>query len=52
MIQRRQADAGARARCTRICGFRWNIDELEKAITPKTRVLYLNWPNNHAEAAS
>jgi aspartate aminotransferase len=26
--------------------FRWNIDELEKAITPKTRVLYLNSPNN------
>jgi aspartate aminotransferase len=26
--------------------FRWNIDEVEKAITPKTRVLYLNSPNN------
>ena len=27
-------------------GWRWNIDEVEKAITPKTRVLYLNSPNN------
>jgi aspartate aminotransferase len=26
--------------------FRWNLDEVEKAITPKTRVLYLNSPNN------
>jgi aspartate aminotransferase len=26
--------------------WRWNIDEVEKAITPKTRVLYLNSPNN------
>ena len=26
--------------------FRWDLDELEKAITPKTRVLYLNSPNN------
>src|ERR671921_316147 len=26
--------------------FRWNIDDVEKAITPKTRVLYLNSPNN------
>jgi aspartate aminotransferase len=26
--------------------WRWNIDEIEKAITPKTRVLYLNSPNN------
>jgi len=27
-------------------GWRWNIDDIEKAITPKTRVLYLNSPNN------
>jgi aspartate/methionine/tyrosine aminotransferase len=27
-------------------GFCWDIDELERAITPKTRVLYLNSPNN------
>lgn len=27
-------------------GFRWNIADVEKAITPKTRVLYLNSPNN------
>jgi aspartate/methionine/tyrosine aminotransferase len=27
-------------------GWRWNIAEVEKAITPKTRVLYLNSPNN------
>ena len=26
--------------------FRWNLDDVEKAITPKTRVLYLNSPNN------
>jgi aspartate/methionine/tyrosine aminotransferase len=26
--------------------FRWDLDELERAITPKTRVLYLNSPNN------
>jgi aspartate aminotransferase len=26
--------------------FRWNIADVEKAITPKTRVLYLNSPNN------
>lgn len=26
--------------------FRWNLDEVERAITPKTRVLYLNSPNN------
>ena len=35
-----------RCRCARSCGLRWNIDEVEKAITPKTRVLYLNSPNN------
>ncbi len=27
-------------------GWCWNIDEVERAITPKTRVLYLNSPNN------
>jgi aspartate aminotransferase len=27
-------------------GWRWNLDEVEKAITPKTRILYLNSPNN------
>jgi aspartate aminotransferase len=27
-------------------GFRWDIADVEKAITPKTRVLYLNSPNN------
>ena len=26
--------------------FRWDLNEIEKAITPKTRVLYLNSPNN------
>jgi len=26
--------------------WRWDLDELERAITPKTRVLYLNSPNN------
>ena len=26
--------------------WRWNIDEIEKAMTPRTRVLYLNSPNN------
>ena len=27
-------------------GWRWDLDELERAITPKTRILYLNSPNN------
>ena len=27
-------------------GWRWNIDEIERAITPNTKVLYLNTPNN------
>ncbi|OFW46947.1 MAG: hypothetical protein A3J29_09265 [Acidobacteria bacterium RIFCSPLOWO2_12_FULL_67_14b] len=27
-------------------GWRWDLDEVERAITPKTRVLYLNSPNN------
>lgn len=29
-------------------GWRWDLDELERAITPRTRVLYLNSPNNPA----
>jgi aspartate/methionine/tyrosine aminotransferase len=27
-------------------GWRWDLDELESAITPKTRVLYVNSPSN------
>jgi aspartate aminotransferase len=27
-------------------GWRWNLDEVEAAITPKTRILYINSPNN------
>ena len=27
-------------------GWRWNLDALERAITPKTRAIYLNSPNN------
>ena len=27
-------------------GWRWDLDEIERAITPKTKVLYLNSPNN------
>ena len=27
-------------------GWRWNLDEVESAITPKTRVLYVNSPSN------
>jgi aspartate aminotransferase len=27
-------------------GWRWDIDEVERAMTPKTKVLYLNTPNN------
>lgn len=27
-------------------GWRWDLDEIERAMTPKTRVLYLNSPNN------
>ena len=27
-------------------GWRWNIDEVERAITPKTKALYINSPNN------
>jgi aspartate aminotransferase len=26
--------------------WRWDLDEIEQAITPKTRILYLNSPNN------
>lgn len=27
-------------------GWRWDLDEVERAITPKTRALYINSPNN------
>ena len=27
-------------------GFRWDLDELAKAITPRTRAIYVNSPNN------
>lgn len=27
-------------------GWRWDLDEVERAITPKTKVLYINSPNN------
>lgn len=27
-------------------GFRWDVDELERALTPRTRAIYLNSPNN------
>jgi aspartate aminotransferase len=27
-------------------GFRWDLDELERAITPRTKVIYVNSPNN------
>jgi len=27
-------------------GWRWDLDEVERAITPRTRVLYINSPNN------
>jgi aspartate/methionine/tyrosine aminotransferase len=29
-------------------GFRWNIDDVERAITPKTKAIYINSPNNPA----
>ncbi len=29
-------------------GWRWDLDEVERAITPKTRALYINSPNNPA----
>jgi aspartate aminotransferase len=27
-------------------GWRWDLDELERAVTPKTRAIYVNSPNN------
>jgi aspartate/methionine/tyrosine aminotransferase len=27
-------------------GFRWDLDEVERAITPRTRAIYVNSPNN------
>jgi aspartate/methionine/tyrosine aminotransferase len=27
-------------------GWRWDLDELERALTPKTRAIYINSPNN------
>ncbi|MCA1583937.1 MAG: pyridoxal phosphate-dependent aminotransferase [Acidobacteria bacterium] len=27
-------------------GWRWNLDELERALTPKTKAIYINSPNN------
>ena len=27
-------------------GFRWDLDELERALTPKTKAIYVNSPNN------
>jgi aspartate/methionine/tyrosine aminotransferase len=27
-------------------GFRWDLDELERAITPRTKAIYVNSPNN------
>jgi aspartate aminotransferase len=27
-------------------GFRWDLDELERALTPRTRAIYINSPNN------
>ncbi len=32
-------------------GFRWDLDELEKAITPKTRAIYINSPTNPSGGA-
>jgi len=29
-------------------GWRWDLDELERAVTPKTRAIYINSPNNPA----
>jgi aspartate aminotransferase len=29
-------------------GWRWDLDEVERAITPKTKALYINSPNNPA----
>ena len=32
-------------------GFRWDLDELERAITPKTKAIYVNSPNNPSGGA-
>jgi aspartate aminotransferase len=32
-------------------GFRWDLDELERAITPKTRAIYINSPTNPSGGA-
>lgn len=32
-------------------GFRWDLDELEKAFTPKTRAIYINSPTNPSGGA-
>ena len=32
-------------------GFRWDLDELEKAITPKTKAIYINSPTNPSGGA-
>jgi aspartate aminotransferase len=32
-------------------GFRWDLDELERAITPKTRAIYINSPSNPSGGA-
>ena len=44
----RRAGAGAGARAL---GFRWDLDELEKAITPKTKAIYINSPTNPSGGA-
>ena len=35
-----------RCRCYEELGWRWDLDELERAITPRTRAIYVNSPNN------
>ena len=37
---------GAAARCTRSSGWRYDLDELESKITPRTRAIYINSPHN------
>ncbi len=32
-------------------GFRWDLDELERAITPKTKAIYINSPSNPSGGA-
>ena len=32
-------------------GFRWDLDELERAVTPKTRAIYINSPTNPSGGA-